>query len=71
MMDDLVRLFAEVGVRVEHKIFMGFVPHQIIPASVARYFIILEGLEKVLENDSVDKSLGRNNYNMWSEVRVS
>ena len=42
-------LFSEVGIRVERKIFMGFVPHQIIPVSVARYFMFMEVLEKVLE----------------------
>ena len=48
-MEDFVRLFAEVGIRVEHKVFMGFVPHKIIPAGVARYFMFLEVLEKMLE----------------------
>jgi hypothetical protein len=28
---------------------MGFVPHQIIPAGVARYFMFMEILEKMLE----------------------
>ena len=48
-MEDFTRLFAEVGIHVEHKIFMGFVPHQIIPAGVARYFMFMEVLEKMLE----------------------
>ena len=48
-MEDFTQLFAEVGIRVEHKIFMGFVPHQIIPAKVARYFMFMGVLEKVLE----------------------
>lgn len=48
-MDDFTRLFEEVGIRVEHKIFMGFVPHQIIPAGVARQFMFMEVLEKMLE----------------------
>jgi ubiquinone/menaquinone biosynthesis C-methylase UbiE len=48
-MEDFTRLFAEAGIRVERKIFMGFVPHQIIPAGVARYFMFMEVLEKVLE----------------------
>ena len=48
-MEDFTQLFSEAGIRVEHKIFMGFVPHQIIPARVARYFMFMEVLEKVLE----------------------
>lgn len=47
-MEDFIHLFVEVGIRVEHNFFMGFMPHQIIPADVARYFM-LEMLEKVLE----------------------
>ena len=48
-MEDFTQLFSEAGIRVERKIFMGFVPHQIIPVSVARYFMFMEVLEKVLE----------------------
>jgi len=48
-MEDFTQMFAEVGIHVEHKIFMGFVHHQIIPTGVARYFMFMEVLEKVLE----------------------
>ena len=48
-MEDFTHLFSDVGIRVEHKLFMGFVPHHIIPAGVARYFVFMEILEKVLE----------------------
>ena len=48
-MEDFTQLFADTGIRVERKVFMGFVPNQIIPAGVARYFMFMEVLEKVLE----------------------
>ena len=48
-MDDLTGAFAEAGIRVEHTGFMGFVPHQAIPARVARYFMWMEAMERVFE----------------------
>ena len=48
-MDDLTGAFAEAGIRVEQKGFMGFVPHQAIPAGVAGYLTWMEVLEKVFE----------------------
>ena len=48
-MDELTGAFAEAGIRVERKGFMGFVPHQAIPAGVARYLVWMEVLEKVFE----------------------
>lgn len=48
-MGDFTQLFADAGIRVERKVFMGFVPHQIIPAGVARYFMFMEVFEKMLE----------------------
>ena len=49
-MGDFTQLFSEVGIRVEHKVFMGFVPHQIIPVRAARYFRFIEVLEKMSES---------------------
>nr|QNO50707.1 2-methoxy-6-polyprenyl-1,4-benzoquinol methylase, mitochondrial [Methanosarcinales archaeon ANME-2c ERB4] len=48
-MDDLTGAFAEAGIRVAQNGFMGFVPHQAIPAGVARYLMWMEALERVFE----------------------
>ncbi len=48
-MDDLTGAFAEAGIRVAQKGFMGFVPHQAIPAGVAGYLTWMEVLERVFE----------------------
>jgi ubiquinone/menaquinone biosynthesis C-methylase UbiE len=46
---DLTGAFAEAGIRVEQTGFMGFVPHQTIPARVAGYLTWMEALERVFE----------------------
>ena len=48
-MDDLTGAFAEAGIRVEQKGFMGFFPHQAIPAGVAGHLTWMEALERVFE----------------------
>ncbi|MEA1906253.1 MAG: methyltransferase domain-containing protein [Euryarchaeota archaeon] len=48
-MDDLTGAFAEAGIRVEQKGFMGVVPHQAIPVGVAGHLTWMEVLERVFE----------------------
>ena len=48
-MEDVNQLLNEIGIVVEFKLFMGFVPHQIIPVRIARYFVFMETLERILE----------------------
>jgi len=46
---DLAGAFAEAGIKVEQKGFMGFFPHHAIPSRVAGYLMWMEALERVLE----------------------
>jgi ubiquinone/menaquinone biosynthesis C-methylase UbiE len=65
-MEDFTRLFAEAGIRVERKVFMGFVPNKIIPAGVARYFVFMGVLEKMLERIPWIRMWG-GDCDMWGE----
>ncbi|GEM_PF-1798404 len=57
-MDDLTGLLTEIGIRIEHRSFMGFIPSQVIPAKVVRSFIVMEAMEKVLEMIPWIRSVG-------------
>lgn len=46
-MDHLIELFEEVGIKIEDKVFMGFIPNE-IPSSIASNWL-LERVEQMLE----------------------